>query len=156
MCNVYKYTRNWCWKCNKLSLMFLMVNLSLSKWGGSIVPLFNSALYQVYGQLYAPTALPPEKVHVVWSSELGWKVWQSARLLLLCSVPRSCLELTMWYSGLKYSVCRQLKKDGDKQQYPHRIWHSQTEPHTTQLIILSRFTSRKRLCPQSGRLNFPA
>jgi hypothetical protein len=76
---------------------FLMVNLSLSKWDGSIDPFFNSALYQVWGQLYAPAALPPEKVHVVWSPELVWKSGKDARFLLLCSMSLSCLWLTMWY-----------------------------------------------------------
>jgi hypothetical protein len=74
-----------------------MVNLSLSKCGGSIVPLCNSAVYQVYGQLYAPAALPPEKVHVVWSPELGWKSGKDARFLLLSSMSLACLWLTMWY-----------------------------------------------------------
>jgi hypothetical protein len=68
--------------------MFLMVNLSSSKLGGSIVPLFNSA---VYGQLYAPAALTPEKVHVVWSPELGLKFGKAARFLLLCFVSLACL-----------------------------------------------------------------
>jgi hypothetical protein len=134
---------------------FLMVNLSLSKWGGSIVPLFNSALYQVYGQLYALAALPPEKMHVVWSPELVWKSGKDARFLLLCSVSLACLWLTMWYrEGWNILLLVASWKKTVISSNKHCIWHFRTETYTTQLVILSRFTSRKGVCAQSGRLKF--
>jgi hypothetical protein len=74
-----------------------MVNLSLSKWGGSIVPFFNSALYHVYGQLYAPAALPLEKCMLCGLQTSCGESGKDARFLLLYSVSLACLWLTIWY-----------------------------------------------------------
>jgi hypothetical protein len=70
---------------------------------------------------------------------------KAAGFLLLCSVSGMLMTHCVVQRVLKHSILGcQLEKDGDKQQYIQCILHSRTETYTTQILILSRFTSRKR------------